>query len=172
MIDPCLEAKLKKLLALAERGVGGEKDTAARMLAKLLEKHGLSLDDLTGEAASLYWFPVRGDYEKRLFCQILAMVTNDRTPETYTEKSARGKVGIMVNPGQAIEFDLHFNVLRKALAENLDIAFSAFVQANRIFPQSDSGGRGEISERDRKVLLMAGAIEPTPVHRQLTVDAQ
>ncbi len=34
--------RIKKLQALAERGVGGEKETAAKMLQRLLEKNGIS----------------------------------------------------------------------------------------------------------------------------------
>lgn len=34
--------RLVKLKALAERGVGGEKETALRMFAELKEKHGIS----------------------------------------------------------------------------------------------------------------------------------
>lgn len=39
--------RIKKLQALAERGVGGEKTTAEKMLQKMLEKNGISsLDEL------------------------------------------------------------------------------------------------------------------------------
>lgn len=42
--------RIKKLQALAERGVGGEKDTASKMLARLLEKNGInSLEELEAE---------------------------------------------------------------------------------------------------------------------------
>lgn len=34
--------RIKKLQALAERGVGGEKTTAEKMLQKMLEKNGIS----------------------------------------------------------------------------------------------------------------------------------
>lgn len=42
--------RIKKLQALAERGVGGEKDTAEKMLQKMLKKNGIrSLDELQSE---------------------------------------------------------------------------------------------------------------------------
>ena len=34
--------RIKKLQALAERGVGGEKETAQKMLNRMLEKNGIS----------------------------------------------------------------------------------------------------------------------------------
>lgn len=42
--------RIKKLQALAERGVGGEKTTAQKKLAKLLKDNGInSLDELQEE---------------------------------------------------------------------------------------------------------------------------
>ena len=41
-MDEKTQARIKKLQALAERGVGGEKETAARKLQELLEKNGIS----------------------------------------------------------------------------------------------------------------------------------
>ena len=41
--------RIKKLQALAERGVGGEKTTAQKKLAKLLKDTGLAYDNKTGK---------------------------------------------------------------------------------------------------------------------------
>ena len=41
-MDEKTQARIKKLQALAERGVGGEKETAARKLQELLKKNGIS----------------------------------------------------------------------------------------------------------------------------------
>lgn len=41
--DDKVKAKLRKLIALAERGIGGEKENASRVLQKLLDRHGLAL---------------------------------------------------------------------------------------------------------------------------------
>lgn len=52
--------RIKKLQALAERGVGGEKTTAQKKLAKLLKDNGInSLDELQKEEYYRYgklWF--------------------------------------------------------------------------------------------------------------------
>nr|DAU15145.1 MAG TPA: Protein of unknown function (DUF2786) [Caudoviricetes sp.] len=43
-------ARIKKLQALAERGVGGEKETAQRMLDKMLKENGITtLKELENE---------------------------------------------------------------------------------------------------------------------------
>ena len=41
-----LQAKLKKLLALAEQGVGGEAVNARRLLEKLCEQYGIDIEEL------------------------------------------------------------------------------------------------------------------------------
>ncbi len=47
--------RIKKLQALAERGVGGEKDTAERMLQKMLERNSIkSLDELQSVVVKLF----------------------------------------------------------------------------------------------------------------------
>lgn len=45
-IDEELKAKLQKIKALADRWVGGEKENAKRMLAKLCEENGIHLSEL------------------------------------------------------------------------------------------------------------------------------
>ena len=62
--------RIKKLQALAERGVGGEKDTAEKMLRKMLKKNGIqSLDDLQDDNYEYVLFPYSGKYEKKLLKQ-------------------------------------------------------------------------------------------------------
>lgn len=166
--DAKVQAKLRKLMALAERGEGGEKDNAQRMLDNLLARHGLTLDDLNEECREIRWFPIVTVYDRKLATQIMSKVCDTCTPGLYTSKSRPKKVGVEVTPAEAIEFELHFDTLRNALAAHFDEAFSAFVQANRLFPASPSGSRDtELSESDMRVVAMASAIKPTSVRPRL-----
>ena len=55
--------RIKKLQALAERGVGGEKTTAQKKLAKLLKDNGInSLDELQKEEYEYTIFSYKGIY--------------------------------------------------------------------------------------------------------------
>lgn len=47
MIDPKILEKARKLKALADRGVGGEKENAQRMLEEYMKKHGLKYKSKT-----------------------------------------------------------------------------------------------------------------------------
>lgn len=41
-----LKAKLRKLAALAERGVGGEAENARRLMEQICREHGVSIDEI------------------------------------------------------------------------------------------------------------------------------
>jgi len=167
-LDEKLLAKIQKIQALAERGVGGEKDNAARMLAKLLQKHGLTLDDLGEEKRTVRWFPARDLMERRLACQILAKVCATQKISAYTSKKRRKHIGVEVTPAEAIEFEIHYLTLRRALKEHLQTSFSAFIQANRLFgPSSDDDTPAPITEDDIRVMEMAATIKPTAVAMRL-----
>ena len=47
---------LNKLKALAERGVGGEKETAQRKLQELMEKYEIDENDLSDDKKEKYQF--------------------------------------------------------------------------------------------------------------------
>ena len=51
-----IKNKLKKLLALAERGMQGEAENARRLLEKLCKEYGVSMDELLDENQVKYHF--------------------------------------------------------------------------------------------------------------------
>lgn len=53
-------ALLKKIRALAERGVGGEADNAEEILRRLMEKYGVSEDELDEEERRRHDFEYHG----------------------------------------------------------------------------------------------------------------
>lgn len=167
-ISPKLEAKLRKLLALAERGEGGEKVNAQRMLDKLLARHGLTIDDLIDEQRDIRWFPMGNKFDRPLAAQILAKICNTIEIATYTSNKRKKQIGVQVTPAEAIEFELHYHTLRKALAASFEDAFSAFVQANSLFPSDRSADFDPtVTDRDLRVLAMASAISPTQINPRL-----
>ncbi|WP_236202695.1 DUF2786 domain-containing protein [Pseudomonas lactis] len=163
-----VEAKLRKLLALARRGEGGEKDNAQRMLEKLLARHGLSMDDLVDDRREIRWFPISTKYDRKLAAQIMSKVCDSDSPGLYVSKGRVKTIGVEVSPSEAIEFELHYDTLRKALAAHFDDAFSAFVQANQLFPSTPAEDQLPVlNDRDMRVMGMASVISPTPVNPRL-----
>lgn len=82
--------RIKKLQALAERGVGGEKTTAQKKLAKLLKDNGInSLDELQKEEYEYTIFSYNGKHEIKLLRQCMYKVMgakSDRTASFTTRK--------------------------------------------------------------------------------------
>ena len=60
---------LNKLKALAERGVGGEKETAQRKLQELMEKYEIDENDLSDDKKEKYQFKYKNEFEKKLIKQ-------------------------------------------------------------------------------------------------------
>lgn len=74
--------RIKKLQALAERGVGGEKTTAQKKLAKLLKDNGInSLDELQKEEYEYTIFSYNGKHEIKLLRQCMYKVIVDAVKE-------------------------------------------------------------------------------------------
>lgn len=128
--------RIKKLQALAERGVGGEKDTAAKMLQKILEKNGIhSLEELQEDEVEYFLFSYKGKHEIKLLKQCMYKVLGAADHTVYFRtKGTRQKIGIYCTKAQRIEIELEFEFYRNVFYEELPSFMSAFIQAQGIFP--------------------------------------
>jgi hypothetical protein len=125
-MDIKTEQRLRKILSLAEKGVGGEKDNAKRLLTKLLKKHDISLSEIMDEATETHWFRYKGEMERNLLNQIIvsaASIDCDR----WRSPKRRESLGADVTKHQAIEIELKFCAYKKAWAEEVDDLFQAFI---------------------------------------------
>lgn len=128
---------IKKLQALAERGVGGEKVTAAEKLKKILERNGLqSIEELKGEEAEYFLFSYNGKHEIKLLKQCMYKVLGAAEKITYFRtRGTRQKIGIYCTKAQKIEIELEFEFYRNVFYDELTNFMSAFIQAQSIFPK-------------------------------------
>lgn len=84
--------RIKKLQALAERGVGGEKTTAQKKLAKLLKDNGInSLDELQKEEYEYTIFSYNGKHEIKLLRQCMYKVMALNLTEQHTSHTDGGR---------------------------------------------------------------------------------
>lgn len=154
--------RIKKLQALAERGVGGEKTTAETMLNKMLEKHGIqSLDELETEECEYTLFSYKGKHEIKLLKQCIYKVLTAAGDKTcYKSKGTRQKIGIYCTKAQKIEIELEFEFYKRVFYEELTTFMNAFIQAQCIFPpDAPKGNIDEMDEKDMKMALMASGID-------------
>lgn len=167
-MDENVLRKIKKIKALAERGVGGEKSTAEQKLKKLLEENGIvSLDELEREQAEFELFSYNGKYEKKLLMQCMYKVLKDLDFKTYHRRGTKQKVGIYCTKAEKIEIQLEFDFYKNALHEEMDRLVRAFIQANKIFPDNTPYDDSELTEEDIKIMSMSSMIEKRNLKLQL-----
>lgn len=132
MSDDKAKDRIRKLLELARRGVGGEAKTAARFLSKALAKHGLTMADIEDEdeQAAIHWFTFKTDQERRLLFSTVAMVLDERELSYYN--AGKRKAGFSLTRSQHAEVVMAWTVYKRELAAHLDRAFVAFICANGI----------------------------------------
>lgn len=139
-----IHAIAKKLHALAERGVDGEKANAEKVLAAFLKKHNLKLDDLLGEQKTRRWFKVSKTKDK-FFHQVAASVLGVKF-STFTRPSLKGMVGIDLTAEEFVEVESRFDFYWRAYQEDLEVFYSAFIQRNKLYAKPSDDELREDSE--------------------------
>jgi hypothetical protein len=129
----------KKLKALADKGVGGEKENAVTMLGRLMKKHNITIDMISNIDKKEFVFYTVVE-RKRFLVQIVASVLGlDCDIFTYPSDSRRKKkrIGTNCTSAEAIEIQARFDFFWKAWESELDIFYSAFIQTNKIFAKTN-----------------------------------
>lgn len=143
IIDLC-----KKLNALAKQGVGGEKHNAAQMLQKLLEKHGITLDEIQENEMRAFKFVPRN---KKLFANVAASVVGAE----YNMYSYRGQKGIWMDlfPNQYLEIEAKYAFYQRAYNQELKRMVRAFIMRNDLYPQDGGTEQRELTSKELEELL-------------------
>lgn len=158
------QEKLKKLKALAERGVGGEKETAMKLYRELMEKYEIEEEEILSEVLKVHWFGYRTDIEEELLLQVFYKVTGSRQYSRYINRySRRKKRGCVCTEIEAAEIKLLFEFYRNELKRELETFIAAFISGNRIYPDKTARCYEERKDDDR---------EPTPEEMRQMKKAQ
>lgn len=167
--------RVKKILALARRGVGGEKTTAEAMLARLMSKYGLTIVDLDDQAVERkkHWFKCSTEMERRLLSQIVCSVLGRRDVAIWRQKGKRDRA-VELSPLEFAEVDVRFEACKPALRAELkkveSRVFVAFVHANHLSADTgddeDAAAPVDLDELAAIIGLMQG-MKPVQVHRQI-----
>lgn len=126
---------LNKIKALAERGVGGEKETAIKMYNKLLKKYGIKEDELDDDKVENYEFHYNSVYERRLIAQIIHSVIDSN--EIYVPKDNRHNyIHAYMTKAQYLECRSMIDFYVVLLHDTLVKATIAFINVEHIFSKS------------------------------------
>ena len=131
--------RLERVKALAERGVGGEKENAEALLKRLMEKYDISDEDIEDTSTRTYFIRYQTQWERKLLHQIAYMHLGSGHSfgcvGTYTNRS-RKKVGVECTPAQYIEIAADYEFFRTAMEEETSIFYTAYISKNNLFPYS------------------------------------
>lgn len=139
-INDKLKDKLLKLYELAKRGVDGEKVNAEFLLRRMLEKHGLSIEDINQDMPKDRYYKFTNKMNEKMITQIMGKVINDSSIGIYRFKGYK-EVTAKVTDYQHVQIleliDFHLDNFNKEKKQFLDDLTSAYVQKHKLFPESN-----------------------------------
>lgn len=161
-------ALLKKIRALAERGVGGEADNAEEILRRLMEKYGVSEDELDEEERRRHDFEYHGKEQEKLLRQVVYKVTGGYAYNLVYRASGRKvktRLGADCTAAEKVEIEFLFDFYTRLWERERDAFLSAFIQKHRIFTIRDDIEPQEVSREEllKMQALMLGMSDEPPV---------
>lgn len=173
-----LKAKIRKIAALAESGVGGEAENARSIMERICLEHGVSLDEvLAVEERERYRFEIgRNKIDLRIFTQRYARVTGKKSM-SYRRMS-RTAISVVMTAYQYAElsalFEWHKANFRREVENQIDILFQAYISKHRLFcERSDDAPDDELNlspediQRIRAIIAMRESLNDSNYYKQI-----
>lgn len=155
----------KKLKALADQGIGGEKINAKSKLDALIHKLGLTIEDLGIDEVKEFSFKI-GAVRRKFFNQISASVTGNG----YRFYS-KTKVFCNCTQAEAIEIQLKFNFYWPEFRRQRDTFFLAFIKANHLYRAGVTKKWDDLTQEQQRqyeeVSRMAQGVDTLEFRKQL-----
>lgn len=156
-----VRGRLLKVLRLAQQGVGGERENAEVLLAKLLKKHSLTMADLEGsgsEGATLLWMPA-ADAEERTVLSQLAVSLFGTGRKLWSGRNS-WDVGVELTPGEHAALLVGWEVYRAAFIEARQALVLGFCLKHDLYAAEGGGATMSDDERARarRALALADAL--------------
>jgi hypothetical protein len=173
-MDDKIIDKLKKINALAERGFAGEAKAAKRQLEKLMEKYGLTIDDIMDEKKTERVFKVPRAMDQ-LFVQVLTSVISDRFRDVWNYRGETTLKRIDLTDMEFVDIEqswsFHSKQLKKEIAKSKKLLESAYYQKHDLFncnPKESNSKGSKLSLKELEALFrMMDNLESVTLHKQL-----
>lgn len=170
-----IKSKLKKLLALAERGIGGEADNARRLLEKLCKEYGISLEGLLDEnKKEWYIFDIgRNEIYKALFAQCYFSIINGESMPYRT--ISQSKIAVELTAMQDAEliglYEWHKDNFNKDLEDMKQNILIAYCRKHHLYNDAMTDDDAELTADERKrllkILFMQESLNDNQYHKLL-----
>ena len=163
--------RLKKLYALALRGVGGEKEQAQAILDKMLKKYSMTLDDLDDEVLKEFDIEYHGKEQDRILMQTAYKVTDNKDSFNHLQytasgRSCRTRLRVHCTEAQKAEIEFLFSFYVRIWEKEKEALLQAFFQKHQIFGSLKEGESGtELTDEEMLKLnfLIKGLSDEQPL---------
>lgn len=165
---------LQKIKALAEKGSGGEKINAQKMLAQLMKKYNIREEELADEVLKDFDIQTYNRWEQRLLYQVAYSVYGniDESKVILRYTYHKGKFCIRCTSSEFLEIEAKFNFYRHHFKKQQEIFYDAFLCANDIYPPEHLVNREKFKHRDltdddMAALRMSAGIDKAEYRQQI-----
>ena len=188
-----IKERLAKMKALAERGVGGERDAAERLLQEIAAKHGISLDDIGSEVEREHVVNIQYSWQRMIFLQLLGLMRLDQYGDRDADKlhlfarrqyvQARGRksrkltrrrtvvcYSTICTDAQWLELEAKYVVLCADYERQIKAFPLAFLMSNNLLMPYNPNGKKPSAEADEQYLTaetLAAGIRKSHLNKQL-----
>lgn len=168
-----IKEKLRKIMALADRGDAGEAIAAQHRLNVLLSKYNLTTEDLFDESLKKRKFKVKRD-EWVIFIQVVASIVGGRYKDMWCVRGKRSEVHIELTDSEYIDVaqqvEFHCKQYKRELTKSVQALQTAYVHKHNLFSKdpSESSGENKISHTEYLELIsMINRLEDVTFRKQL-----
>ena len=176
--------RIRKVQALAQQGTEGERQSAELRLAEMMEKYGITLEDLeqNEDKEEIFWYRCKGEDWDQLFNQVAATMgcvkfaylkpgdTSKRAQSLrQVSRPAGTNVVIICSYLKFIEITTAYELYQQSYNKQKSAFVYAFLMRNHLLPQgkSDRIPTKEELEMLAQAMHMQASIEKVNTHKQL-----
>lgn len=167
------EELIKKIKALAERGVGGEKQNAQDLFRNLMAKYNIKEEDISEDCVKDFDLKAPRFFKAlELAHQVLYSIIGDKihNGEGIFKWQGTNKVFIRCTTAEFLEFEAKYNFYLFHFKKEIERFYSAFIQANMIFPTLNASLNNEVPKltaEDMEMLRLARSLNKHDYRKQI-----
>lgn len=155
----------KKIKALAEKGIDGEKENAAKLLDSLMKKHNISMEDLEDEKLEKFYFKIeiyKHELEVRILHQLVGMFQL-KLYGCFPQKLVReyrlpGNYMIECSKVMYLEIKAKYDFYCGRMEKRIDEFFYAFCMKNNLLVKPKEDQEIKLSDDEKQHYINARKI--------------
>lgn len=166
--------QIRKLQALANRGVGGEQINAREMINRLMDKYGITPDQLDVRTLNRYKFSYTNAWERKLMSQLFYLL-GDKEWNCYAIRGKRNVALYECYPEDWLDVISRYEILKRDYARQLKAFYRAFLTKNDLLLPYDPSCPTPTKEKMEELCLaeeLALGIRRSVLHKQLEAKGE